>query len=188
MVYTALVCSLCRLSVRSVPVCGWNGDGFRQRRCRATLDVTADPWIEILSPASQTGSGQVRFRGGRRTRAIPRTRGGVGDDQMQRLRRTNVWITQNPACRVRLESAPDSPAVFDSEGGIGHLLLRVDSVSCRWRSPARQIGFARAASISGTATCYPASTSSSARTRRGWSVWELSFWRDYLAGEAAVTQ
>jgi hypothetical protein len=94
--------------------------------------VIADPWIEILSPASQTGSGQVRFRVTANASDSTNPRRGAVMIRCSASEGQNVWITQNPACHVRLESAPDSPAVFDSEGGIGHLLLHVDSVSCRW--------------------------------------------------------
>jgi hypothetical protein len=45
----------------------------------------------------------------------------------------NVWVNQNPACQVRLESAPDSPQVFSAAGGIGHLVLHVGTPSCRWQ-------------------------------------------------------
>jgi hypothetical protein len=96
--------------------------------------VTPDsPWMELLSPATQTGSGQVMFRvlsnpAGpmlpRRGALMIRCSGSEGQ---------NVWVNQNPACQVRLESAPDSPAVFGADGGIGHLLLHVGTPSCRWQ-------------------------------------------------------
>lgn len=95
------------------------------------------PWIEVLSPATQTGSGQVTFRvlpnpsgptPPRRGALMIRCSGSEGQ---------NVWINQNPACDVRLESAPGSPAVFGAAGGIGHLLLHVGTPSCRWRFTSR---------------------------------------------------
>ena len=92
--------------------------------------VTADSWIEIHTSATATGSGPVVFRVLANGSPLPR-RGAVmircGASEGQ-----NVWITQNAACRLSLESAPDSPAVFDSAGGIGHLLLHVDAPACRW--------------------------------------------------------
>jgi len=92
--------------------------------------VTADSWLEIHSAATVTGSGTVVFRvlandsiGPRRGSVMIRCSASEGQ---------NVWITQNAACRLSLESAPESPAVFDSAGGIGHLLLHVDAPACRW--------------------------------------------------------
>jgi hypothetical protein len=92
--------------------------------------VTTDSWIELHSASTVTGSGPVAFRVLANGSTTPR-RGAV----MIRCSASegqNIWITQNAACRLSLESAPDSPAVFESAGGIGHLLLHVDAPACRW--------------------------------------------------------
>jgi hypothetical protein len=92
--------------------------------------VTTDSWIELHSAATVTGSGAVAFRVLANSSTTPR-RGAV----MIRCSASegqNIWITQNAACRLSLESAPDSPAEFGSGGGIGHLLLHVDAPACRW--------------------------------------------------------
>ena len=91
------------------------------------------PWIEVLSPATQTGSGQVRFRLLPNSSGATLPRRGALMIRCSGSEGQNVWINQNPGCDVHLESAPDSPAVFGPAGGIGHLLLRVGTPSCRWR-------------------------------------------------------
>lgn len=98
---------------------------------------TATPsssWIEVVSRPMQTGPAQLSFRvlrnppgdmGSRRGAVMIRCATGEGQ---------NLWITQNPDCEVRLEAAFDSPAVFDAEGGLLHLVVRTGTRGCLWES------------------------------------------------------
>jgi hypothetical protein len=99
-----------------------------------TWTATPDsPWLEVLSPAAQTGSGQVTFR------VLPNPAGATAPRRGALMIRCsasegqNVWVNQIPPCNIRLESAPDSPAVFGPSGGIGHLLLHVGTPGCQWK-------------------------------------------------------
>ena len=90
-------------------------------------------WIEVLSPATQTGSGQVMFRALPNPVGATLPRRGALQIRCSGAEGQNVWVNQSPGCRVRLESAPDSPAVFGAAGGTGHLLLHVETPACRWQ-------------------------------------------------------
>jgi len=121
-----------------------NGD----HRWSATADV---PWIEVIQRFPQTGSGRVTFR------VLPNPVGAVDRRKGAVMIRCsasegqNVWIWQLPDCQVQLRAAPDSPATFPANGGIGHLLMHTGVAGCRWeaRSEAEWIRTSGVSSWSG---------------------------------------
>ena len=94
--------------------------------------VPDSPWIEVPSPA-QVGSAQVIFRVLPHPGGATLPRRGAVQIRCSESEGQNVWVSQNPGCQVRLESAADSPAVFGAGGGTGHLLLSVGTPTCRWQ-------------------------------------------------------
>ena len=98
---------------------------------RAWTATPDSPWIELLSPSSQTGAGKVLFR----VLANP----GTSNPRMAALlircsasEGQNVWITQSPNCQIRLEATSDTPTTFTSDGGLGYLVVHPGTTDCRW--------------------------------------------------------
>ncbi len=96
-----------------------------------TWSIASDsPWVEVLCPPSQTGSGQVAFRvlpnagtNARRGALMVRCSGTEGQ---------NIWVTQNGDCGMTLSAAPGTPSVFPVEGGLGSLDARPSASICQW--------------------------------------------------------
>jgi hypothetical protein len=101
------------------------------RRWTATQDV---PWLDVVSPSTQTGAGQLRFRVSANPLGALERRKGALMIRCSGSEGQNVWVSQLPNCQVQLKPASDYPATFDAAGGVGHLLLHTGTAGCRWEA------------------------------------------------------
>jgi carboxypeptidase family protein len=95
--------------------------------------VTPDaPWMEILSPSSHKGPGQLNFRVLPHPVGAIQKRNGALKIRCSDSEGQNVWISQLPDCQVRLEATAETPLVFSRAGGQGSLKVRTGTPGCFW--------------------------------------------------------
>ena len=92
------------------------------------------PWVRIVSPASRAGSGQLEFRVDANPLGAIVPRKGAVMIRCSPEEGQNVWISQLPDCRVRLEPGPELLTKFPAVGGIGHLQVQLGIPNCEWRA------------------------------------------------------
>lgn len=92
------------------------------------------PWLEVTSPATHVGSSVLQFRVLPYPPGATEPRLGALEIRCPGGGGQNIWVTQNPDCRVRLELAAVSPAVVPAEGGSVRLHVRPAVAGCGWHS------------------------------------------------------
>jgi hypothetical protein len=98
---------------------------------RSWSAVPDSAWIQLVSPANQTGPGNAAFT----ILSNPSSVTGRSGALMIRCSTSegqNVWISQIANCQVTAQPTSDTPPIFPSEGGIGHLLVHVTTPGCFW--------------------------------------------------------
>jgi hypothetical protein len=110
---------------------GWSGSASVVANAGRSWAAASDSaWLELLSPASQTGSGQVAFR------VMPNgdasARSGALMIRCSATEGQNIWVIQNGDCRIALTPSPDTPSTFPADGGLGSLTVQPSASSCRW--------------------------------------------------------
>ena len=94
--------------------------------------VTADsPWLQV-SPETHNGSAGIVFTVLRHDPPNTEYRRGALMIRCSASEGQNVWVSQVARCDVRLDAAPDSPAVFPATGGSGHLNVHTATPRCHW--------------------------------------------------------
>jgi hypothetical protein len=101
---------------------------------RSWTAVPDAAWIELASPAPQTGPGRIAFRVLPHPVGAIEARKGAVMIRCSSSEGQNVWISQKPDCQVRLEAAADSPETFSATGGIGHLWVQTGTPRCHWNA------------------------------------------------------
>jgi len=94
--------------------------------------VTADsPWLQA-SAETHIGSASIVFAVRPHDPPDTEYRRGALMIRCSASEGQNVWVSQVAHCDVRVDAAPDSPAVFPATGGQGHLNVQTATPRCHW--------------------------------------------------------
>jgi hypothetical protein len=94
--------------------------------------VTTDsPWLQA-SPETHIGSASIVFAVLPHDPPETEYRRGALMIRCSASEGQNVWVSQVAHCDVRVDAAPDSPAVFPATGGQGHLNVHTATPRCHW--------------------------------------------------------
>lgn len=131
--YGTCLQSVAPVSFAPYPSAGGTESAMVDANAGRSWTATSDaPWIQLLSSATRTGSGQVTFRVQPHAVGDKEPRKGAVMIRCMASEGQNIWITQSPDCQVRLDSA--SPAVFGGAGGTGQVSVRTGTTGCHWEA------------------------------------------------------
>ena len=101
------------------------------RQWTATAEV---PWLQVASPATRTGSGQVSVQIAPHPIGAVDTRRGVVMIRCSASEAQAVTFVQKPDCQIRLAATASTPATFPEAGGNGGLTMDVGVPGCLWEA------------------------------------------------------